>query len=424
MLGTIKTIAIIGAGPSGLCCVKNALEYGFEVTVYEQNSQVGGLWIYTDQIGNYEYGLPIHSSMYKGVVTNIPVESMGFFNYPFPKKEKSFVSHEEVLKFYQSYANQYNLNRVIKFRCHVVNVKPTPNNRWEVLSRDLRRNTYEIRVFDAIFVCNGHYNAPYIPNFEGIDEFRGNKAHSHDYRRPEKYQDETVLIIGCGPSGRDILHEVAPKAKKVFFSHHRNLAGYNMPSNVTQAGDVKCFKENSVQFEDDAEEQISCILFCTGYTFSFPFLSVDCGLSLQDMFLSWPLYKHLININKPTMAIVGLQICAYSYMYDLQARLCLKFWNGDIQLPTKKQMLEEFRIEKERRVEKGNDIRQSHLLGVDQAKYLQDLSNIGQMIKIPNVLLKIYDDCNELRTQYPNTYREYNYTIIDDETFERKHIPS
>lgn len=56
----------------------------------------------------------------------------------------------------------------------------------------------------------------------------------------------------------------------------------------------------------------------TGYTFSFPFLSVNCGLQLQDMFLVQPLYKHLININHPTMAIVGLQICAYSYMYDLQ----------------------------------------------------------------------------------------------------------
>lgn len=66
------------------------------------------------------------------------------------------------------------------------------------------------------------------------------------------------------------------------------------------------------------------------------------------------------------MAIVGLQICAYSYMYDLQARLCLKFWNGDIELPTKEQMLEEFRVETERRIEKGNDIRKSHLLGEDQ----------------------------------------------------------
>lgn len=70
MFETIKNrhIGIIGAGPSGLCCAKNSLDFGFDVTVYEQNDQVGGLWIYTDQIGNDEYGLPIQSSMYKGVV--------------------------------------------------------------------------------------------------------------------------------------------------------------------------------------------------------------------------------------------------------------------------------------------------------------------------------------------------------------------
>lgn len=88
--------------------------------------------------------------------------------------------------------------------------------------------------------------------------------HSHDYRRPEQYQDETVLIIGAGPSGSDIVYEVAPKAKKVIFSHHRDLAGHILPSNVTQVGDVKCFKENSVLFENDTEEQVSCVLFCTG----------------------------------------------------------------------------------------------------------------------------------------------------------------
>lgn len=125
-------------------------------------------------------------------------------------------------------------------------------------------NAYETKMFDAIFICNGHYSAPYIPKFEGIDEFCGHKMHSHDYRRPEQYENETVLIIGCGSSGKDILYEVAAKAKKVIFSHHRSLAGHNLPANVTQRGDVKCFKDNSVQFENESEEQVSCVLFCTG----------------------------------------------------------------------------------------------------------------------------------------------------------------
>lgn len=68
MKGTIKRIAVVGAGPSGLCCAKNALDSGHDVVVYELNSTIGGLWVYTDQIGYDEFGIPIHSTMFKGIV--------------------------------------------------------------------------------------------------------------------------------------------------------------------------------------------------------------------------------------------------------------------------------------------------------------------------------------------------------------------
>ncbi len=57
-------IGIIGAGFSGLCAAKYAKSYGHSVTVFEQNSEIGGTWIYTDLIDKDEYGLDIHSSMY------------------------------------------------------------------------------------------------------------------------------------------------------------------------------------------------------------------------------------------------------------------------------------------------------------------------------------------------------------------------
>lgn len=52
---------------------------------------------------------------------------------------------------------------------------------------------------------------------------------------------------------------------------------------------------------------------------------------------------------------------------------------------------------------------------------MRELSSIGEMIKVPEVILKIFLDCGDLRTQYPNTYREFNYKIIDDDNFEVHH---
>lgn len=139
------------------------------------------------------------------------------------------------------------------------------SNSNQVLSKDLRRNVYEIRTFDAIFLCNGHYADPYIPHINGFNEFLGRNVHSHNYRRPDAFTDEVVLICGAGPSGRDISHEIATTAKQVLWSHHHDLTGHILPPNVKQFGDIKCFKEYSVKFmNDDDEHRITCILFCTG----------------------------------------------------------------------------------------------------------------------------------------------------------------
>lgn len=153
---------------------------------------------------------------------------------------------------------------------------------------------------------------------------------------------ENVLLIGAGPSGKDILYEIARSAKRVTISHHRDLSKNHFGANVTQKGDVRKFTENGVEFVDGSTDTFTSVLFCTGtvsdvtptfeqnngrnfvfsgYKFSFPFLSLDSGLSMEEGFHIHPLYKHLININHPTMALVGLQICAYTHMYDMQVRL-------------------------------------------------------------------------------------------------------
>ena len=45
-------------------------------------------------------------------------------------------------------------------------------------------------------VCTGHHVHPHIPHIYGIEDFRGPKIHSHEYKRPGPFQDKRVLIIG------------------------------------------------------------------------------------------------------------------------------------------------------------------------------------------------------------------------------------
>jgi cation diffusion facilitator CzcD-associated flavoprotein CzcO len=63
----VKRVCVLGAGTCGLCATKNLVEAGFTPVVLERRSEIGGLWVYTDQVGCDEFGLPMHSSLYKGL---------------------------------------------------------------------------------------------------------------------------------------------------------------------------------------------------------------------------------------------------------------------------------------------------------------------------------------------------------------------
>lgn len=72
-------LCVIGAGAAGICAAKNGIEFGCTVTVFEQSENVGGTWVYTDEVATDKNGLDVHSSMYQGLYTNLPKEVMGEF---------------------------------------------------------------------------------------------------------------------------------------------------------------------------------------------------------------------------------------------------------------------------------------------------------------------------------------------------------
>jgi cation diffusion facilitator CzcD-associated flavoprotein CzcO len=43
--------AVIGAGAAGLVAARELRKEGHEVVVFEQQEQLGGIWLYTDQVG-------------------------------------------------------------------------------------------------------------------------------------------------------------------------------------------------------------------------------------------------------------------------------------------------------------------------------------------------------------------------------------
>lgn len=410
-------VCIIGAGTGGLCSAKHVLQNNMEPTIFEQSDEAGGTWVYNENIGTDSYGIDVHSSMYKGLRTNLPKEIMGYPDFPIPEQKQSYIPAADMLDFLNKYAEHFNIKKHIKFLHYVIRVRPR-NGEYEVIVKDLVKSCINTLHFDYVMVCNGHYHTPEHPIVSGSEVYKGKQIHSHDYRCPTRFKNETVLVIGAGPSGMDLAHEISKTAVRVTLSHHLpSEPKTKFQSNVNLKPDVVKLTENGAVFNDGSEQTFSIVFFCTGYKYSFPFLSVDCGIYVEENYVK-PLYKHCINIRFPTMAFIGLPfyVCA-SQMMDLQARFALSIFTENTHLPSLHEMLLDTDMEMEARWKKGYKKRQAHMMGEDQNKYYTDLSLTANITNIKPVMTKLHNESSERFLDDLVNFRKDIYKIIDDETF-------
>lgn len=112
---------------------------------------------------------------------------MEFPDFHHPAGTTTFLNQTDINRFLHSYADHFDLNKHIKLNHHVVRVLPVENSKWEIMVKDLPNNEFITKTYDAVYVCNGHFFSPRIPELEGVNEFKGRILHSHDFRRAEAF---------------------------------------------------------------------------------------------------------------------------------------------------------------------------------------------------------------------------------------------
>jgi dimethylaniline monooxygenase (N-oxide forming) len=362
--------------------------------------------------------------MYQGLRTNLPKEIMHFPDFPFPEQETSYITAEEVLEYYQSYADTFDLRKYVKFEHHVLRVRPLSaiglKETWEVIVKDLKSNKYNHLSFDAVLVCNGHYNAPLTPHYEGQELFQGEQMHSHDYRCAAPFANESVLIVGAGPSARDAVTDIQHVATTVTWSHHmEKLPLDKFRDNVIRKPDVERLTKDGAFFIDGSYQQCSVIVYCTGYRYTFPFLSADCGLSTENNCVE-PLFKHCMNIHHPTMAIIGLPnfICP-NQMFDIQLRFCLEFMCGRLEFLPKEEMMADYELDKRTQLtERGMVRKKFHCLGAGvHEPYYASMAKIANIDPIKPVIGKMFEKAMSNLMNDCVGFRNEVFRALDDENF-------
>lgn len=204
-----KKVCVIGAGPSGIAAAKNLKDEGMEVVVYDLGTEVGGNWVFTEEIG--------HSSVFETTHIISSKTLSEYADFPMPASYPDYPSHRHLAAYFQDYAKNFNLYPLIRFRTLVKKCERLSDGKWKVTVE--QDGVTSADLFDAIAVCNGHHWQPRMPEYPG--SFDGEFIHSHEVKRFSRFAGKRVLVIGGGNSACDVAVESSRVAAAVDMSWRR-----------------------------------------------------------------------------------------------------------------------------------------------------------------------------------------------------------
>ncbi|XP_060888113.1 flavin-containing monooxygenase 5-like [Labrus mixtus] len=213
----VGRVAVIGAGSSGLVCVKVCVDEGLQPVCFERSDDIGGLWRFK------ESPEPERASIYRSLVVNTSKEMMCFSDYPMPADYPNYMHNSQLLQYYRLYAEYFDLLRHVHFKTTVKSVSQradsSKSGQWDIVTVN-RDGEEERHVFDAVLVCSGHYTHPSLPlkDFPGHEKFSGRCLHSWEFKDADACRGKRVVVVGIGNSGGDIAVEISRSAEKTFLS--------------------------------------------------------------------------------------------------------------------------------------------------------------------------------------------------------------
>lgn len=198
-------IAIIGAGPSGLCAAKEIRQANpdAEIMLFEQAGELGGGF----------------ATSYEGLtlVNNPMLINFSDFLAEETLDELRMWSAAEYVSYLQRYATHFNLHPLIHYNSKVLQTR-REENQWQVtVACNNETLSYSA---DYLVVCAGsnhHAHQPELP----LNNFEGRVLHASQVKNPNDFADQHVLIIGLGETGSDLTHFIAQKAAAVNISIRR-----------------------------------------------------------------------------------------------------------------------------------------------------------------------------------------------------------
>jgi thioredoxin reductase len=206
-------LVIIGAGWFGLAMAKtyHQVHPGARITIFDDAKSIGGVWA--------------EERLYPGLFTNNLAS--GYYQYSdFPMSEKRFgikpkehipgsVVHEYLLQ----YAKEFGIYSFIHFRSKVETAEMKEDGSWRLIILEHEESRQYTLQADKLVLATGLLSDPFIPQFDGSDEFRVPILHLKElgqHLQATSFDSiQKVVVIGASKSAWDACYLYATRGVQV-----------------------------------------------------------------------------------------------------------------------------------------------------------------------------------------------------------------
>jgi len=174
-------VVVVGAGVSGICIGKRLNDVGIKYTILEKSADLGGTWF---------------DNIYPGVACDVPSHLYSYSFFQNPNWSRAFSKGPEIFAYLQAAASRFGVYPNIRFQRRVVRTT------WDQTKClwTIETACGETYTANVVVTGTGGLHVPRLPNYKGMDDFKGEAFHTALWRKEFDPTNKTIAIIGTGAS--------------------------------------------------------------------------------------------------------------------------------------------------------------------------------------------------------------------------------
>ena len=197
-------VAVVGAGLSGIgaaCYLRTKAPWA-SFAVFEARQAMGGTW---------------DLFRYPGIRSDSDMFTLGYAFRPWDG-EKAIADGASILRYIQETAAAYGIDERIRYGHRIVAADwSDAEARWHVTAERVPDGTTVEFTCGFLFACAGYYRYDhgYLPDFPGIEDYRGTVVHPQAWPEDLDVSAKRVVVIGSGATAVTLVPALAGRAGHV-----------------------------------------------------------------------------------------------------------------------------------------------------------------------------------------------------------------